>query len=110
MNKALVLGAAVLALSAGAASAQALYPSHDYGPYGYGYVAAAPLYDYAPGFTRALRGYGPMVYAAPVYAPTPSYPAPPTAPGYYASRPVVASQPLYDYAPGYWGRDGFWGR
>jgi opacity protein-like surface antigen len=35
----LVLGVAALALSAGAASAQALYPSDGYGPYGYGYIA-----------------------------------------------------------------------
>jgi hypothetical protein len=109
MNKALVLGAVALVLSAGAACAQAVYPSHDYGPYGYGYVATAPLYDYAaPAPGRAPHGYGPLVYTAPVYAPTPSYPAPPTAPGYYAARPVVASRPLYDY--GYLGRDGFWGR
>ena len=110
MKKALVIGAASVAFSVAAASAQALYPSHDYGPYNYGYVATAPLYDYAPASTRTLRGYGPMVYAAPVYAPTPSYPAPPAAPGYYAARPVVASQPLYDYVSGYWGQYGFWER
>ena len=52
MSKALVLGAAVLAFSAGAASAQ--FPGYDYngavvplyGP-GYGYAATAPLYNYA---------------------------------------------------------------
>src|SRR5205823_31675 len=41
MNKALVFGAAALAFSTGAASAQAVFPSHD------GNAATAPLYDYA---------------------------------------------------------------
>src|SRR6516225_6879965 len=41
MMRALVLGAAALALSAGAASAQTVYPGYD------GYTATAPLYDYA---------------------------------------------------------------
>ena len=102
----LVLGVATLALSAGAASAQAVYPGYGYEPYGYGYTATAPLYDYAgpADVAPAPHGYGPLVYAAPVYAPTPAYPAPPVAPGYYAARSVVVSQPLYDYAPGYWGR------
>ena len=102
----LVLGVATLALSAGAASAQAVYPGYGYAPYGYGYAATAPLYDYAgpADVAPAPHGYGPLVYAAPVYAPTPAYPAPPAAPGYYAARSVVVSQPLYDYAPGYWGR------
>jgi hypothetical protein len=96
----LVLGVATLALSAGAASAQAFYPDYGYAPYGYGYAATAPLYDYA------APGYG---YAAPVVAPgqagttivivTPG-------PGYAA--PGVVSQPLYAYAPGYWGGYG-WG-
>ena len=39
----LVLGVATLALSAGAASAQALYPSYGYEPYGYGYTATVIL-------------------------------------------------------------------
>jgi hypothetical protein len=91
MMRALVLGAAALALSAGAASAQTVYP-------------AAPLYDYAGPAWPAPHGYSPLVYAAPVYAPTLAYPAPPTAPGYYAAPSVVASVPLYDYVPGYWGR------
>jgi hypothetical protein len=98
MSKALVLGAAALALSANAASPLAVTPT------------TFPLYDYAgPALGSAPHGYGPTIYTAPIYAPTPSYPAPPAAPGYYAARPVVASQPLYDYA-GYWGRDGFWAR
>jgi hypothetical protein len=57
----LVLGVAALALSTGAASAQLVYPGYGYAPYGYGYAAMAPLYDYAaPGYGYA--GYG---YAAP---------------------------------------------
>jgi hypothetical protein len=55
----LVLGLATLALSAGAASAQALYPSDGYGPYGYGYIAPAPLYDYAGPARRRRMGTGP---------------------------------------------------
>ena len=47
MMKDLVFGAAALTLSAGAASAQAVYPSYGHAPYGYGYTATAPLYDYA---------------------------------------------------------------
>jgi hypothetical protein len=48
-------------LSTGAASAQLVYPGYGYAPYGYGYAAMAPLYDYAaPGYGYA--GYG---YAAP---------------------------------------------
>jgi hypothetical protein len=47
MMRALVFGAAALTLSAGAASAQAVYPSYGHAPYGYGYTATAPLYDYA---------------------------------------------------------------
>jgi hypothetical protein len=95
----LVLGVATLALSAGAASAQAVYPN----------TATAPLYDYAGPASSAPvpatpLGYAPLVFATPLYAPTPAYPAPPTAPGYYAAPSVVASQPLYDYAVGYWGR------
>jgi hypothetical protein len=102
----LVLGVAALALSAGAASAQGLYPDYGYAPYGYdygyGYAATAPLYDYA------APGYG---YAAPVVAPaqagttivivTP-------APAYTA--PTAISRPLYSYAPGYWGGYGGYGR
>src|SRR5215469_5164324 len=57
----LVLGAAALALSAGAASPQALYPSNGYGPYGYGYRAPAPLYDYAGPASATPHGYGPLI-------------------------------------------------
>jgi hypothetical protein len=114
----LVLGVATLVLSAGAASAQGLYPEYGYAPYGYGYAASAPLYDYAapgygyaataPLYDYAAPGYG---YAAPVVAPgqagttivivTPS-------PAYTA--PTGISRPLYSYAPGYWGGYGGYGR
>jgi hypothetical protein len=98
MMRALVLGAASLAISAGAASAQPVYPS-----------GTAPLYDYAgPASSAPVRttplGYGPLIYAPQLYAFTPAFPAPPAEPGYYTAQSVVVSQPLYDYAPGYWGR------
>ena len=117
MSKALVLGTAALALSAGAASAQVpgydyngatvpLYgyaaPVADLAPPAYGYAPAAPLYNYAvPAY-----GYG---AAAPATGGS-AYTAPPVASGY-------ATQPIYDYAPGYgyqytpgyWNR-GYWGR
>jgi hypothetical protein len=64
----LVLGVAALALSAGAASAQAVYPGYGYAPYGYGYggygydyAATAPLYDYAApayGYGAVAPGHG----------------------------------------------------
>ena len=60
MMRALVLGAAALALSAGAASAQAVYPVYGYGPHGDDYTVTAPLYDYAgpaspaPGFAAVI--------------------------------------------------------
>ena len=98
----LVLGVATLALSAGAASAQALYPSYGYEPYGYGYTATAPLYDYAGPASATPHGYGPLIYTPRLYIPTPAFPAPPAEPGYYTAQSVVGSQPLYDYAPGYW--------
>src|SRR6516165_6061109 len=102
MMRALVLGAAALALSAGAGSAQPAYPSYGYGPY------AAPLYDYAGPASRgagprASHRYSPLIYAPQLFAPTPAFPAPPTEPGYYTAQSVVVLQPLYDYAPGYWG-------
>ena len=92
----LALGVATLALSAGAASAQWVYPGYGYAPYGYGYAGygyGAPLYDYA-GY-----GYGAPAYGAPTTAgttviivtPGSAYTAPPVASGYY------------NYAPGYWG-------
>ena len=111
MSKALVLGIATLALSSGAASAQAVYPGYGYGshgygyaPYGYGYAATAPLYDYA----APAYGYGAVAPATAgttiiIVNPAPAYTAPPVASGYY------------NYAPGYWGgnggwRAGYWGR
>jgi len=104
MMRALVLGSAALALSAGVASAQSVYPSYGYGPYGYGYTAPAPLYDYAGPASAAPRRYGPLIYTPQLYAPTPAFSAPPAEAGYYTAQSVVVSQPLYDYAPGYWGR------
>src|SRR5215470_13367195 len=70
MNK-LVLGVATLALSAGAASAQVVYPGYSYAPYGYGY------YDYAP------YGYG---YGVPLYA--------------YAATGFYGCYPTFDYSTG----------
>src|SRR5215472_16755272 len=99
--RALILGAA-LALSTGAASAQALYPSDGYGAYGYGYTAPAPLYDYAGPASATPNGYGPLIYTPQLYAPSPAFPAPPPEPGYYVAQSVVVSQPLYEYAPDYW--------
>jgi hypothetical protein len=97
----LVLGVATLALSAGAASAQLLYPGYGYAPYGYGYAAGAPLYDYA----APAYGYAAPAYAAPATAGTTVVIVNP-APAYTA--PTVVSPPLYAYAPGYWGGYG-WG-
>jgi len=109
MSKALVLGAAVLAFSAGAASAQVVYPGYGYAPYGYGcsgygFAAAAPLYDYA----APAYGYGAVAPATAgttiiIVNPAPAYTAPQVGSGYY------------NYAPGYWGgnggwRAGYWGR
>jgi hypothetical protein len=94
MSKALVLGAAALALSAGTASAQAMYPSY----------GTAPLYDYAGPASATPNGYGPLIYTPRLYIPSPAFPAPPAEPGYYTAQSVVVSQPLYDYAPSYRGR------
>ena len=71
MMRALVLGAASLAISAGAASAQTVYPS-----------GTAPLYDYAGPASSASApttplGYGPLIYAPQLFAPTPAFPTPP---------------------------------
>ena len=115
MSKALVLGAAALALSAGTASAQV--PGYDYNG------ATVPLYGYAaPVADLAAPGYG-YGYAAPAYAApaqagttiiivtpgsAPAYAAPPVASGYYGAG--VVSQPIYNYAPGYWGGRGYWRR
>ena len=97
MIRALVLGAAAFALSAGTASSQALYPSN-------GYTHPAPLYDYAGPASATPNGYGPLIYTPRLYIPTPAFPAPPAEPGYYTAQSVVVSQPIYDYAPSYWGR------
>ena len=95
----LVLGVAALALSAGTASAQWVYPGYGYAPYGYGYAGygGAPLYDYAGGY-GAPAAAGTTVI---IVTPGSAYTAPPVASGYY------------NYAPGYWGsgygRAGYWG-
>ena len=120
MSKALVLGAVALALSAGAASAQApnipVYPGagyapygSGYAPYGYGYATTAPLYDYAaPGYGYAGYGYAAPGYAAPTTAGTTVIIVTPGAPA-YAAPPVVGSG-YYNYARGYGGwRAGYWG-
>ena len=108
MSKALVLGAAALALSVGAASAQVGYPGYDYGG------ATVPLYGYpAPGYgyaaTAPLYNYAAPAYAAPATAGTTIIIV---TPGQAYSAPVVGSG-YYNYAPGYWGggygRAGYWG-
>lgn len=77
--RALLLGAATLALSAGAALAQApnwdVYPSSGYAPYGYGYVPSAPLYNYAaPAYGYSAPSFG---YSAPSFGyPGPAYSPP----------------------------------
>jgi hypothetical protein len=105
--RALHIGLATLALSAGAASAQVVYPGYGYAPYGYGYqgygydyqgygydyAATAPHYDYA----TPAYGYGAV---APATAGTTIVIVTPGAPAYTA--PPVASG-YYNYAPGYWG-------
>jgi len=106
MSKALVLGAAALALSAGAASAQvpgynyngATVPLYGYAAPGYGYAARAPLYNYAAPAYAAPATAGTTII---IVTPGPAY-----------SAPVVGSG-YYNYAPGYWGggygRAGYWG-
>jgi len=128
----LVLGAVTLALSAGAASAQVVYPDYGYAPYGYGYAASAPLYDYAapgygyaasaPLYNYAAPGFG-YAASAPLYnyaAPGFGYAAPAVAPVQSGTTVVIVTQSpaftaptavspsLYAYAPGYWGGYG-WG-
>jgi hypothetical protein len=97
MSKVLVFGTAVLALSAGAASAQGVYPGYGYAPYGYGYydyAATAPLYDYAaPAYAAPATTAGTTII---IVTPGPAYTAPPVGSGYY------------NYAPGYWGGYGGW--
>ena len=133
MSKALVLGAAALALSAGAASAQvypgygyngATVPLYDYAAPAYDYAATTPLYDYAApayaapataGTTVIIVMPAPAHTARSVYAAPQVYTAPPVTTGYYGAPAV--SQPIYAYAPGYgygytpgyWNR-GYWGR
>jgi len=101
--RALLIGVATLALSAGAASAQWVYPNYGYAPYGYGYTsygygyaATAPLYDYAaPGYGYAAPGYvAPGTAGTTVIIVTPGAPA-------YTAPPVASG--YYNYAPGYWG-------
>jgi len=70
---ALVAGGTSLALSAGAALAQApaqeVYPSYGYAPYGYGYVPSGPLYNYAaPAYGYAAPPYGPATGGQPPVA------------------------------------------
>jgi len=98
MTRFLVLGAATLAFSAGVASAQRVYPSHD------GYTPTAPLYDYAGPASDTLRRYGPLIYTPQLYTPSPAFPAPPAEPGYYTAKSVVVPKPFYEYEPSYWGR------
>jgi hypothetical protein len=117
--RALLLGVATLALSAGAASAQvpgydyngATVPLYGYAAPGYGYVATAPLYNYAvPAY-----GYGAVAPATGgstviIVTPGSAYTAPPVVSG-YATQPIYDYAPGYgyDYTPGYWNR-GYWGR
>jgi hypothetical protein len=88
MVRPILLGAAAVMLSVGAASAQAVYPGYGYAPYGYGYVATAPLYDYA----APAYGYAAPTYVAPVYPAPPVYAVPAPLYGYYAAP--------YGYPPG----------
>jgi hypothetical protein len=96
MSRALVLGAAALAFSAGSALADG---SAEPGPPVEGYAVPAP----PPVYTA------PPVYAAPVYtAPTVIYTAPTivyTGPPVYAvPKPLPAplpSHPIFAFAPGY---------
>jgi hypothetical protein len=103
----LILGVATLVLSAGAASAQALYPGYGYGYAPYGYAATAPLYDYA----APAYGYAGPAYVAPgtagttvvIVTPAPSYTAPPVASGYYNYAPTG-----YGWGGYGWGEYGRW--
>ncbi len=136
MSKDLVLGAAALALSAGAASAQVGYPGYgyngatvplyDYAAPAYSYAATAPLYDYAaPAYGYAApaavvppQGATTIIIVTPapahttrsVYAAPQVYTAPPVATGYFGTPAV--SQPIYAYAAGYgYGyTPGYWNR
>jgi hypothetical protein len=111
MIKALVLGTASLALSAGVASAQTVYPGYGYAPYGYsygydsgyGYAATAPLYDYAaPAYGYGAVAPGTAGTTVIIVTPgAPAYSAPPVGAGYYNYAP--------GYGGGYYGRAGYWG-
>ena len=105
MSKALVLGAAALALFASAAStamAQNGPPTGGQPPVAGG-AAGYPGYGYGYGAVAPATGGSTII----IVTPGPAYTAPPVASGYYGA-PVV-SQPIYDYTPGYWNR-GYWGR
>jgi hypothetical protein len=93
--RALVLGVTTLALSAGVASAQVVYPGYGYAPYGYGYAGYGyGLHDYA-GYGYAAPGYvAPGTAGTTVVIVTPGAPA-------YTAPPVASG--YYNYAPGYWG-------
>src|SRR5262249_23803150 len=94
MSKALVLGAAALALSAGATSAQvpgydysgAVVPLYGYAAPGYGYAATAPLYDYA----APPYGYGAVAPAI-------------------GGSTIIIVTPGQGYSAGGYGRAGYWG-
>ena len=84
--RALVLGVATLALSAGAASAQAVYPS------GYGYDATPVVDLAAPAYGYAAPAYGYAAPAAPtvvIVTPAPAYAAALVVSG-YATQPIYA--------------------
>ena len=94
-----VAGGTSLALSAGAALAQApawpVYPAYGFAPYGYGYVPSGPLYNYAaPAYGYATPaqevypGYGYTQYGnAPAYG----YATPPYGPA--GGQPPAAGNP-----------------
>jgi|ERR1700756_4209266 hypothetical protein len=85
--KALVLGAAALALSAASASANG-YRHH----YGYHYGYGPPVFERSG---NAYYGYPAPSY---IHSPWPIYAAVPI-----HAAPVVLA-PTYGYGPGYWGR------
>jgi hypothetical protein len=87
----LVLGVAALALSAGAASAQVVYPGYGYAPYG----SALRLRSSSIWLRRVAPATAGTTIV--IVTPAPAYTAPPVGYGYY------------NYAPGYWGGYGRWG-
>src|SRR5215472_5385196 len=92
--RALVLGVATLALSSGAALAQApaqdVYPGSGYAPFGYGYApygyaTPAPMYDYSgPAYGYSAPGYG--------YSGGPTYDYSGPANGAATGQPPVAGE------------------